>query len=114
LKKSLDENMPYGIFWEYDDKGKIIISREDLYNVSHQLGFAIFQDSILVRVNGSVISIQSETDYFNTIKDYIWEEEADIYKDICNSFESFLQKSGKFTISRLNALDDSKIMKDDR
>lgn len=114
LKIKITETMPYGIFWEYDDNGKLKISREDLYNVANSLGFKLFNQTKLVRINGSVITEQSETDFFDTIKCYIWEEEADVYKDICNAFESFLQSSGRFTVSRLRDVDKSLIMNDDR
>src|SRR5690606_35391983 len=114
LKSEVEENMPYGIFWEQDpDKPhKFTISREDLYHVSDKLGFKIFNDAILVRVSGSVISEQTESQYFDTIKKYVWEEEADTYTAICNALESFFQKSGKFTISRLRPLEADKVMHD--
>lgn len=116
LRAQLVENMPYGIFWETDPEKptKYVISREDLYNVSDQLGFKIYGGSQLVKISGNIISMQDENDYFNTIKEYVWEEEADIYKDICNALESFLQRSGKFTISRLKKLDKNLILKDER
>lgn len=115
LKESMNENMPFGIFWESneDKDDKYVISREDLYNVSHDLGFRLFSQQ-LVRINGGVISLQSDNDYINTLKNYIWEEEADVYKYICNTLESFMQKSGKFTMSRLKDVDKSVIMNDGR
>lgn len=114
LKQESAENMPYGIFWEQDpDKPhRFNISREDLYKVSECLGFKIFNDAILVQVSGGVISARTESQYFDAIKAYIWEEEADTYTAICNSLEAFFQKSGKYTISRLRPIDNSLVMSD--
>lgn len=114
LKSEIEENMPYGIFWVQDpDKPhKFNISREDLYHVSDKLGFKIFNDAMLVRVSGSVISEQTESQYFDAIKKYVWEEDSDTYTAICNALESFFQKSGKFTISRLRPLESEKVMHD--
>lgn len=116
LKTDLKENMPYGIFWEQDPEKphKFTINREQLYSVSDKLGFKIFNDSQLVQVNGSVISERTENEYFDFIKEYIWEEEAETYMAICNALEAFFQKSGKYTVSRLRPIDNSEIMKDSR
>ncbi len=116
LKSEIKENMPFGIFWEEDleKPNKFSINREQLYSVSDSLGFKIFNDSLLVRVNGSVISEITENSYYDTIKSYIWEEEYDRYTSICNALESFFQKSGKYSISRLRPLESEKVMVDSR
>lgn len=116
LKTSLTENMPYGIFWEQDFEkpNKFTISREDLYLVSDNLGFKISDGGDVVRINGSVIMGQTDSEYYDTIKDYIWEEDATTYTAICNALESFFQKSGKYTISRLRTIDKSLIMSDNK
>lgn len=115
LKTQLTETMPFGMFWEADEEkhNKFNISREDLYNVANELGFRLYDDN-LVRINGNIICHQNENDFFNILKAYIWEEEADVYKAICNAYEAFIQKSGKFSISRLKQIDKELIIKDGR
>lgn len=115
LKTSIEKNMPYGIFWQEDPEkiGKYTISREDLYSVSDKLGFKM-SDGNLVRISGAVIMNQEESDYYDCIKGYIWEEEAETYTAICNALEAFFQKSGKYTISRLRTVDKKLIMSDTR
>lgn len=116
LKSDLAENMPYGVFWQqdYDKPNRFDISREDLYSVADKLGFKITDGGDVVRINGSVIMAQTESQFYDTLKSYIWEEEANIYTGICNAMESFFQKSGRYTIARLRSVDKSLIMSDDR
>lgn len=112
LKISYQEEYPYGIFWEYDsEKSKYKISREDLYNIAFSLGYRSYREGI-VKIDGSVVATIDTQDFFDGIKDYIKEEDAGEYTDICNAYEAFMQNSGKYTISRLKQLDDSVIVKD--
>lgn len=117
LRDQLKSDHPYGIFWkvETDSKGndKIGISRESLYEVSNGLGFRLHSDE-LVRVVDKFIYDVSEREWIDALKDYIHEEDAELYEDICNSFESFMQRSASFTITRLALLDTSNILKDTR
>lgn len=105
------EEHPFGVFWEYDEDGKVKIDREGIYKVSHGLGFRL-HDQDIVRISGIFIYDCSEMEYFDAIKAYIKEEDASSYNDICNSYESFIQKSGKFTISRLRLLDTTPVIAD--
>ncbi|WPU91830.1 bifunctional DNA primase/polymerase [Mucilaginibacter sabulilitoris] len=112
LKSVIQQDHPYGIFWEHSDDEKISISREGVYQVSNGLGFKTF-DGKVVQIIDNVVYHRTERYYYDTLKSYIKEEEADIYEDICNSYESFIQKSGKFTIERLPELDDTTVLCDD-
>lgn len=104
---------PYGVFWEFNDKDKLVISRERLYDVASRLGFRIYRNE-LVRIIKPFIYEQTQRQFFDTCKDYIHESDGDLYEDICNCYESFLQDSGKFTASRLLLLDESLILNDTR
>lgn len=109
FKTEFTQKYPYGIFWEYVDD-KISISRERLYSVSQQLGFYTHNDEPC-QITGHIIAKCTPRKYFDTVKAYIQEEDGDEYEDICNSFESFIQKNGAFTISRLPILDESRLIK---
>src|SRR5690606_3397133 len=104
----------YGILWEQDavKHHKFTKRRRDPHSVFDHLAHTIFHDAFEVRASGSVVSEQTESEYCDTIKQYVWEEEADTYTAICNALESFFQKSGKFTISRLRPLEAEKVMHD--
>lgn len=112
LKISYKEDHPFGVFWSVDyETDKYVISREDLYNVAFSLGFRSYRNEV-VKINGSIVSMQTEQDFFNQMKEYIHEEEEEEYIKICNAYESFIQKSGSFTITRLRLFDDTQIIRD--
>lgn len=110
----LKKDHPFGEFIKYDaDEEKYTVSREALTYVSKHLGFRYF-DGDLVRITGNTIAYVTERIYQDTIKAYIHEEDADEYEKLCNIYESFIQKNGKFTIQRLEILDTSLLLKDDK
>jgi hypothetical protein len=100
---------PHGIFWEAKDDG-FTISREGLYRVSEQLGFRLHGADIC-KIEGYTIRKVEEREFFDEVKDYISILDEDRYEDICNAYEAFLQKSGKFTVSRLPVMDESILLK---
>jgi len=107
-----NETYPYGIFWKYDeDEDKVTISRESLYYVADNLGFKLYRNE-LIQVIDYYIKFVTERDFQDALKNYIREEDADEHEKICNLYENFLQKNGKFSISRLNLLDETLILKD--
>ena len=103
---------PHGVFWEIDDDD-IKISREKLYHVAGELGFRQYEKEI-VRIVAPFVHVISSFDFYNTLKAYIHEEDADLYEDICNTYEGFIQRSGDFTITRLQPLDESRLIVDTR
>ena len=105
------EDHPHGLFWETNEEGKMAIDREGIYTVSHGLGFRLHNQSI-VKINGIYIHKQLERDYFDSLKEYIREEDANIYKEICNAYEAFIQKAGQFSITRLRILDTAAVLSD--
>ena len=112
IQNDLNENLPFGHFWELGDDS-VTISREDLYRVAREMGFGLYNGE-LIRIEGNIITPSKRDDFYNALKNYIFEEEFDIYVDICNAFEAFLQKSGEFTISRLDQVPPERIMRDGR
>jgi len=108
----LQSTYPYGIFWEPGKlPGSLVISREKLYTVAEGLGFR-FHDNGPVRITGHIVSKQTEREFFDGIKSYIKEEDANEYADIANCFESFIQHNGSFTITRLPYLTEDAVIKD--
>lgn len=108
-----DELHPYGIFWGYseDEEGKVIIDRENLYRVANGLGFYVYENEI-IQLENFILYKRTDRYFFDTVKAYIKEEDDRLYHDTLNSYESFVQKNGTFTISRLPLLPEDNIIKD--
>ncbi len=104
-------NHPFGVFWQLNDKGKYVISREEFYTVAESMGFRNHLGDI-VQLAGRFIYKFSPNDFYDLMKDYIKEEEAELYIDICNGYESFIQSSGSFSISRIASLETDGIISD--
>ncbi|EHQ29010.1 Bifunctional DNA primase/polymerase [Mucilaginibacter paludis DSM 18603] len=111
LKISLHDDHPHGIFWEQDENDRFRIDRLGLYEVANKLGFATYRGDI-VRIKDRLIYKVTPRLFYDTLRDYIKEEDGNLYKDICNAYEAFIQRSGDFTISRINQIDENNILKD--
>lgn len=111
IKVNLQQNHPYGIFWFRDEQDKIKIDREGIYQVAAGLGFRNHNADI-VRIEDIFVEKCSARKFFDDIKAYIKEEDPDEYVEICNTYESFLQTSGKFTIDRIMLFDNSALLND--
>jgi hypothetical protein len=111
ISQKLQIDHPYGTFWVDDAEKGVIIERERLYIVSAGLGFKLYKNSI-IQVVDSIIYERTQMDYFDAIKDYIKESDEDLLFKIYNSYESFIERHGKFTISRLRELNAKDIMAD--
>lgn len=113
--EQLNEQHPHGIFWEADEKDKIVISRERLYSVAAALGFRwAKQTAEIVQIVDIFIYKRDERFFYDILKEYIHETDGDLLEDICNSFEAFIEKHGKFTTGRLPILATDKILIDTR
>lgn len=111
-KQQLTEAYPYGQFIKWDaDEEKQSVSREALIWVANNLGFRYF-DGDCVRIINNFIELVTERQFQDVLKDYINEEDADIREELCNIYEAFMQKNGSYTMSRLQILDSSLIMRD--
>lgn len=109
VREQATEQYPFGTFWLESEEGGYQISRERLYRVCDGLGFRL-HNLEPVRVQSNIIHTCTQRDFFDTLKQYIKEEDADTYEAIANCYESFIQKSGTFTIERLPLLDTSRIL----
>lgn len=107
----LQTTYPYGIFWEYNDDGDMTINREKLYNVAAGLGWRI-AGADAARITGYIVTRHTNRHFFDSLKDYIKEEDGDIYIAICNAFESYIERHGTFTITRLPYLDETQLVRD--
>lgn len=116
-KKKLNVKYPFGVFWNVDEDGRVNINREDLYRVSKELGFRSNGNDVCL-ISEHVVEIVDERKYFDRIKKYLdgenENEEDEVGNDVKSEYESFLQKSGKFTISRLPVLDQNELLKSNK
>lgn len=110
----LAELHPYGVFWEFDpDEERLIISREALYGVAAELGFRLYKGQ-LVMLNDKRISQANERQFQDVLKAYIREIDPKEHEAIANCFEAFIERHGKFSISRMPMITEDAILKDDK
>ena len=102
---------PAGIFWQDTAEG-VLIDRELLYAVSEKLGYKLYLNYDLVKVEGNFISKIGNRQYYDELKAYINEDDPDLQRDICNAWELFIEKHGTFTISRLAILERDQVLAD--
>ena len=103
---------PYGTFWKYNDDSKLEISRESLLNVASDLGFRLYRSDLKL-LKSNIIYQATERQFQDIIKDYIKEEnDPNERETILNAYESFMQKNGKYTMSRLPIILENEILKD--
>lgn len=105
-KKAHKNKYPHGIFWDGDYE----ISRQRLYDVAEEMGLRVFKKDIPCKIIGNKVRVLTPREFFDDIKSYIQEEDPEVYVDICNSYEEFLQKAGNFTIQRIRKLDKSEFL----
>lgn len=110
IVQKIEEDNPHGTFLELKEE-KFEVSRERFLWVANGLNFRYFEGE-LVRIEGRKVSKVSERQFQDTIKSYIVEEDPEIYVLMCDAIEAFFQKNGSFMISRLEILDETKILND--
>lgn len=110
--EQLKQDHPYGLFIKWDaDEEKQAVSREAILSVANNLGFR-YNKGDTVRIIGNFIYDVTEREFQDVLKGYMHEEDAYEYENLCNIFEAFMQKNGSYTMTRLNELDESLILKD--
>lgn len=111
LTEQLSQQYPYGTFWNYDEEGIPSISRENLQTISAELGFCLYHKSLRFK-EGQLLKVSDERFFIDTLKQYIKEEEADVYEAIANVYEAFMERHLAYTLTRLPIVSDLDVMKD--
>lgn len=112
LQEARSSLHPYGIFWEFTPEGdKALINREALYKAAEALGFRSWKGEVYRLCNGFLLN-SNEREFQDQMKAYIQEPDPIALDTIINTYEHFLQVAGKFTLTRLPLLDESKLLKD--
>lgn len=104
-RTELQVKYPHGIYWDVSDKGDVTINRELMYFVAEKLGYRNYHGKV-VQIRGFHISRLTDREFFDGMKIYIGADE-----DTRNAYESFIQRAGEFTITRIALLDESMILK---
>jgi len=104
---------PYGVFWQIGSKDGFEISREDIYRVADLLGFRLWKDN-LYQLDGNFLHKRTDQEFFDTLNGYVFDDDGDVQKEICNCLEAFFQKSGEYTIGRLRQIKKEQIFSDTR
>lgn len=111
LRQNINELHPHGFFWRDNDKGGYSISREMIVNIADKLGFKYHVGNV-VKIHHMLIFKIDDRDFQDELKSYIKEPDAEIYEQISNAYEAFIQKSGKYTMTRLPKLNTELILSD--
>ena len=114
--EKMNSDIPFGEFWKFNKQDGIVISRGKLVKVANELGFRILgENGELYRIkDGKFLHKQSVREFQDTLVDYIFSEDEDVYTEIVDATESFFQKSTDFTINRLEIVSKDLILADDK
>lgn len=106
---------PYGIYWEpsTEEEGKMQISRLGFKEVATQMGFRVYTEA-LVQIVEQFIYRRDLRYFFDTMRDYIHEDDPDLYEQIYNATQGFLERHGKFESTQLPILCTDCIITDNR
>lgn len=111
MAAAIVETYPYGTFWKYNEESKLEISRESLLNIASQLGFRLYRSDLKL-LKSNVIYQATERQFQDIIKEYVKEDNPEEQELVLNAYESFMQKNGKYTMSRLPIIQENEILKD--
>jgi hypothetical protein len=111
VKGALDEHCQHGVFWFDTQKDGIQIDRERVTMVMEALGLRLYQQEC-VRIQDGVVHYMTERSTYDLLKGYIYSPDTEEMNDIYVAFSKFMEKHGKWTISRLALLDESQLLKD--
>jgi len=107
------EMFPHGIYWEEDDEGKINISRLKFDTVAELLGFRLHNDEV-VQIVQQFIYRRDARYFYDAMQAYIKHDNPNIYEEIYNAYEVFIEKHGKFCLTRLPFLTIEQVLNDTR
>jgi len=112
LRAQLSDTHPFGVFWVMQEDG-IEIDRIHIEGVAVELGFALLDDNI-IRITDGIIYPSDYRTLSDTLRAYIREDEADLHHEILSAYESFMEKHGKYTVTRLPIITPDQILHDTR
>lgn len=101
----------YKEFWTISNK-KYQISRIDISQSANDTGFCLYKGD-LYKIIGKVIYPATERDLQDTLKHLI-DPEMPEYSKIINAYEAFMQKNGKYMMSRLQIITRNHFLNDAR
>lgn len=116
LVEQLQTAHPHGTYWEIDiENGEesAIISRLSFKEVATKLGFRLYKEEIL-QIEQQFIYRRDLRYFFDTLRNYIKEEDPGQYELIYNATQAFLEKHGKFESTQLDFLDIGQVLNDTR
>lgn len=113
LVTQLQTQHPHGLYWELNEEGDIEISRLGFKDVATKMGFRLHGQDI-VQIVDQFIYRRDLRYLFDSMRDYIKEEDPDNYELIYNAAQAFLEKHGKFESTQLNFLDQNIVLNDTR
>lgn len=113
-KKEVEQKLPFGQFWKYNQRGEPIISRAKIITIANSLGFRLYNDDLVKIVDDKFIYNQNEREFQDAIKDYVYTNEEGDYDDIIDCLEAFFQKSTTYIITRLEFINTHSILKDSK
>lgn len=107
---------PHDIYWEITNENgedKAVISRLGFKDVATKLGFRLHGQDI-VQIDQQFIYRRELRYFFDCMRGYIKEEDAEQYELIYNAAQAFLEKHGKFESTQLDFIDETLILSDTR
>lgn len=111
LSATLEKLLPHGPFWIDSVEDGVLIDRENLLTVAGKLGFNLYNHRLILSRDGYIEDVDDRY-FFDTLKNYIKDEDEVLRHDICVAFENFIEKHGKFIITRLPILHEDSILHD--
>lgn len=100
----------YGEFWIVERK-QWHISRVGVEQVANALGFCLFRGQVH-RVIGKFIKESNEREFQDVLRSYI-QLDGGAQIEVCNALEAFMQRNGKYTMSRLQMIERKHLLNDD-
>lgn len=101
----------FGIFWDIDEKGKIVINRMGLQDVAVGMGYRLHLGDP-VRIMDKFIHRRTTKEVYNDLLGYIRSEDANLLNDIQNKFDEFFEHSHKHAIGVLKDLEQDIVLQD--
>jgi hypothetical protein len=113
-KTEAQNKYPYGIFWEYNEKGVVVINRNKYSIFLTNAGFRNYIGDA-VRIVGKFIYDQTIRDIIEMGKAYVQEDDGEYYDAIVNAYDAFIERHHKHVISNtLKLLETDAIAKDEK